>query len=245
MTTGRTGQFALAVLLAFGIGATTARAQSEGAPDNAAGNPQTDSLATASRRALAQKKEQSKAAKVYTNDNLPTNATISILGSAPGSSEAAPSAASNTGAGDQNNAQPTGASGSDNQKNDADSAALAEAKEKLASLKKDLDIDQRKYTLDQQSYLSNPNHESDNGTATSLQSEQDAISAKQDEVDAQQKVVESLQTKAQAAAPASNSSSSDSSAPASNGAVSTDTNTDSSTSSSPAVSARGTSITPN
>ncbi|HKV48493.1 MAG TPA: hypothetical protein VJN69_10415, partial [Candidatus Acidoferrales bacterium] len=66
------GHFALAMLLILGMCAITV------AQDNSqAAN--TDALAAAARRARQEHKDQAKAAKVYTNDNMPSNATISFV----------------------------------------------------------------------------------------------------------------------------------------------------------------------
>lgn len=46
--------------------------------------PQPDSLADAARRARAQKKEEPKTTKVFTNENIPSSASISTGGSASG-----------------------------------------------------------------------------------------------------------------------------------------------------------------
>jgi hypothetical protein len=64
---------------AQGAAAQTAT-PSGGAPTSAA--PQ-DQLAAASRRAKEQKKQAPKAVKVFTNENLPTDATISTVGTSP------------------------------------------------------------------------------------------------------------------------------------------------------------------
>ncbi|MGH9684732.1 MAG: hypothetical protein ACRD4S_14115 [Candidatus Acidiferrales bacterium] len=52
------------------------------------GAKQQDSLAAAARRAREQKKDAPKAAKVFTNDNIPTQGGISAVGEAPSSSSA-------------------------------------------------------------------------------------------------------------------------------------------------------------
>lgn len=54
--------------------------------------PQQESLADAARRAREQKKEAPKAAKVFTNDNLPTAGGISSVGQAPAEEKPAPGA---------------------------------------------------------------------------------------------------------------------------------------------------------
>lgn len=211
----KTGRFALAILLALGMGAiTVAQDNSEAAGQSS----NTDALAAAARRARQEHKEQSKAAKVYTNDNMPSNATISFVGSessAPAAKDAnapAPNAVkAPTPAAAQNAQTPSspslGAKMTPEQKKAADEAELATAKQQLEGAKKDLDIQQRKYALDQQTYMSNPNHDSDKAGEAALQTEQDNITAKKDEVDAAQKVVNDLEMRLGVSPTASDSSS--------------------------------------
>jgi hypothetical protein len=198
----KTGHLALAALLALSASAIATVAQDA---------TQQDSLAAASRRAREAKKTQPAATKVFTNDNLPTNGAVSVVGQPTSASAAEASANAASAPGGTAN-QPPSASSSATKA--ADSAALENAKAELTSAKKDLDVVQRKFALDQQSYLSNPNHDADTAGAASLQTQQDQISAKQDEVDAAQKVVDDLQAKAGASTPAEQDSSSPSETPA-------------------------------
>ncbi len=242
----RTGHFALAILLAFGMGAITASAQDNSAPTGqsaaSAGSQaaQPDPLAAAARRAREQQKNAPKAAKVFTNDNLPTNATISFVG-VPASS--APAANSGNAA---NASAAQAAAPESDEKRAQDETALASAKAQLQSEKKDLDIDQRKYALDDQMWMSSPNHEGDSEGAANLQNEQDAMSAKQDEVTAAQKVVADLEARLNTGSPApaatnnSSSGSSDSAASGSGGNGSSDASSSSTSTSSDAGSSTST-----
>ncbi|HKQ87288.1 MAG TPA: hypothetical protein VJS43_11045 [Candidatus Acidoferrales bacterium] len=219
----KTGHFALAMLLVLGMGAIT---MAQDNSQSAAQSSSTDPLAAAARRARQERKDQPKAAKVYTNDNLPTNATISFVGSepsasAPAAKDANAPAADATKATVPAAAESAQASGqglgdaakmTPEQKKAADQAALATAKQQLESAKTDLDLQQRKFALDQQSYMGNPNHDSDKSGAAALQTEQDNITAKQDEVDAAQRVVNDLETRLGVSTTASDSSSSGDSA---------------------------------
>ena len=204
----KTGHFACALLLVLGTGAIATLAQD-------AAQPQTDTLAAAARRAREEKKAQPSAAKVYTNDDLPTNATISYVGQPPAAAKTdnKANAATPAAPGAQSKDAKAAASAAAKSQLDADKAALASAKDQLKSAQTDLDIMQRKFALDQQSYLSNPNHSSDTGTAASLQSEQDSMSAKKDEVDAAKKVVDDLNAKIAAESNSSSSGGADNSAP--------------------------------
>jgi hypothetical protein len=252
----RTGHFALAILLAFGMGAITAAAQnnsaSAGQSAASAGSQtaQPDPLAAAARRAREAQKNEPKAAKVYTNDNLPTNATISVVGVPPSSTPAASNGANGQASNSGNAAAEQAAQPESDEKRAQDEAALASAKAQLESEKKDLDIDQRKYALDDQMWLSSPNHDGDSDGAANLQSEQDAIGAKQDEVTAAQKVVDDLEARLNTspAATTTNNSSSGNSNSGSSDSSSNDASASSNSSdagSSPATTAGGVSLSSN
>ena len=76
-----TGLLATLVIPASGW----SRAAAQGQPqDQSAQTPATqqDSIADAARRAKQQKPDNSKPSKVFTNDDLPTNASVSVSGSA-------------------------------------------------------------------------------------------------------------------------------------------------------------------
>ena len=69
-STMRIARWAFLLLLIAPLGAASARAQDQ----------QDDSLAAAARRAQDAKKDQSKAPKVYDNDNLPTTGAVNVIG---------------------------------------------------------------------------------------------------------------------------------------------------------------------
>lgn len=190
----KTGYFALVILLTFGGGATATKAQ-QAETANQAQSAEADPLAAAARHVREERKDQPKAAKVYTNDNLPTNGTISYVGPSASTSGTKDAGSSTADPAAANPNAKAGAKASGSEDKSADQAALARAKQQLESAKKDLDIEQRKFALDQQSYMSSPNHDSDKQTAVTLQTEQDDISAKKDEVDAAQKLVNDLEAK--------------------------------------------------
>jgi len=164
---------------------------------------QDDSMADAARRARDQKKDQAKPAKVWDNDNVPAaDRSVNVVGQ---SNEAGGDAANQQAATDAS-------AGSDSSKSEGKSpqdvaAALVElssAKDKLQTLKADLDVLQRKYTLDAQTYQSNPNPPADKPGADALANEQAEIAAKQQEVEDQQKRVDELDAKLKESAPSSN-----------------------------------------
>jgi len=152
---------------------------------------QDDSLAAAARRAQDAKKDQPKAAKVYDNDSIPTTGAVNVVGQEQSAG----------GTGDNSTAQTV------QETKPAPTAAelaglnsdAAAAKQRLADLKADLDIAQRKFTLDQQTYLSNPNHSMDRAGAATLDGEKSDIAAKADAVAAAEKALAAAQTKLDAA----------------------------------------------
>ncbi|MGB9070763.1 MAG: hypothetical protein WCC21_19530 [Candidatus Acidiferrales bacterium] len=152
---------------------------------------QDNSLAAAARRALEQKKEQPKAAKVWDNSNLPTSAPVSVVGQEP--------AANGSGATDTTNsttlaadAKPAPTAAEMAQLN----SELDAAKQRMADLKADLDVAQRKYALDQQTYYGKPNFLADKAGAAALAAEKSDIDAKADAVAAAEKLLASAQAKA-------------------------------------------------
>jgi hypothetical protein len=74
---------------------TSATASGAAADTSTAPAPQQDSLAEAARKAREQKKDAPKTAKVFTNDNLPTQGGISTVGksSEPAATDSSASAA--------------------------------------------------------------------------------------------------------------------------------------------------------
>lgn len=157
---------------------------------------QEDALAAAARRARAEKKDQPKATKVWDNDTISQiTGQINVVGEAPAAAPAAEAKppAGEGGPGAAGEAK-TEAKATGDEKS-AVEADLAAAKEKIASLKVDLDILQRKYTLDQQVFYGKPDYASDTAGAAALQDEQNQINSKQQEVTDAQKKIDELQEK--------------------------------------------------
>jgi hypothetical protein len=186
-------KWGLAILLASPIAIVPAvSAQSQDAAQSS--QPQ-DSLAAAARRAREEKKDQSKPAKVWDNDNIPSNpGAVSVVG------DANQGGAASSDQGAQGQGTPA-----DNKDKAAISAELDSDQQQLKSLKTDLDIAQRKLVLDQQVYYGKPDYSSDKAGGAALKDEQDQIAAKQQEIDDLQQKIDALQ--AQAAAAGSDSSS--------------------------------------
>ncbi|HXW55338.1 MAG TPA: hypothetical protein VEJ67_06295 [Candidatus Cybelea sp.] len=170
--------------------AKTQVASDKSGSSGATAQQQQDPLAAAARRAREEKKQQPKAAKVWTNDNIPsTPSNISVVGEG-GSVE---SDATETKA-DQGGAGPAQVNGSQSQEDRkvALETDLAAAKEQLKSVRTDWDILSRKYVLDQQTYYGKPDFASDTVGAVKLKDEEAEIASKKQDVDAAQKKVDDL-----------------------------------------------------
>jgi hypothetical protein len=186
--------WSLGILLVMPMGIAAGQAQP--ASQDAQAPAPTDSLAAAAKQAREAKKDQPKPARVWNDDTIPkSNAAISVVGQtradndsaagAPGDASAAPAAANGSaGAGG-------GAAGGAGSRAALESA-IANAKEKLATVKVDLDLLQRTYTLDSQMYYIKPDYASDTDGAAKLKDEQDQIAAKQQEMDDVQKKIDDL-----------------------------------------------------
>src|ERR1700735_4833176 len=167
-----------------------------------------DPVAEAARRAREQKKDETKAPHVWSNDDIPKTNGVSVVGETPaaGADAATGDAASGANpaavaAGAPNGDAAAPAQGAVPEKTGAIARELSAANEHLKSLKTDLDIAQRKYALDQQTYLSNPDHANDNAAAAALKDEEDQMAAKQQEIADQQKKVDEIQARLAASAP--------------------------------------------
>ncbi|MGH9712013.1 MAG: hypothetical protein ACRD5M_01780 [Candidatus Acidiferrales bacterium] len=169
----------LLVLLALPVGIASAQQQPQ---------QQTDSLAEAARRAREQKKDQAKATKVWDDDTVPkVPGGVNVVGQPVPSTDSNPPAANAPGAAA---AAPEEKSGKDVK---ALQASLASAKDRLQSVKTDLDILKRKYDLDSQMYYGKPNYVADTDGAAKIADEKSQVDAKQQEVDAAQKKVDEIE----------------------------------------------------
>lgn len=152
--------FLAAILLCFGS-ASIGRAQ-----DTSASNSGSQSLGDAARKARAQKKDSSKPAKVFTNEDMGgLKGTISVIGNEPVPASATDSTAEKN----DDTAQKTddkklanGADGKDAKKDAAKDegywrAKFAAARKALANDTKELDILQREYNLKLEQYSQDPN----------------------------------------------------------------------------------------
>ena len=182
------------LVLPMGIAAGQAQPPSQDAQAAAPGDP----LAAAARAAREAKKDQTKPARVWNDDTIPkSNGAISVVGQTPRDD------ADNAGAATGDAANATGAAtgsavaggggavGAGNR--GALGTSIQNAKDKLATIKVDLDLLQRTYTLDSQMYYVKPDFASDTAGAAKLKEEQDQITAKQQEMDEQQKKIDDLE----------------------------------------------------
>ena len=172
-------RYAVPALLAAALLPAAAFAQSQ----------DSQSVAEAARRAREKKKEQTKPAKVITDDTLDVkrgdvqSATAEQL-RIPGSPAAPAQATSSTatapaaGAADTSNPSETAAP-----KDGKEPKEVTELKEKVKQAESDLDLLNREYRLDQDSYFSKPDYANDTAGKQKLDDEKVQISNKQQEVD--------------------------------------------------------------
>ncbi|MFZ0522400.1 MAG: hypothetical protein WAL95_15345 [Candidatus Acidiferrales bacterium] len=182
--------WSLGILLILPVGFAAGQSQTPPPPphQDAQASSASTTLAEAAKRARDAKKDQAKPAHVWDNDTVPKAAgQISVVGETPATTDAdssAPAApADNSAAGAPAKTEGGGALKSQ----------ISDAKEKLATIKTDLDLLERTNTLDSQMYYGKPDYSSDTEGAAKLKAEQDQIAAKQQEMDDQQKKIDDLE----------------------------------------------------
>ena len=186
----------LGILLVMPMGIAAGQAQPP-SQDAQAPAP-TDSLAAAAKAAREAKKDQPKPARVWNDDTIPkSNDAISVVGKTPAddsaNAAAAPGDAANAAAAANGSAGAGGGAAVVAGCRAALETAIPNAKEKLATIKVDLDLLQRTYTLDSQMYYIKPDYASDTDGAAKLKDEQDQIAAKQQEMDEVQKKIDDME----------------------------------------------------
>ena len=152
---------------------------------------QDQSLAEKARQIREKEKTSPKASVVWTNQNLPTDAALSIVGQV--SSGAPSSAAQDSAAAAQNEKQAD--AGELESELTKLKAELADSKKDLKSAQKDLDLAQRLQKLDSDQHYSTPDYKGDQAGNAKLDADQKQVTAKQADVDAKQKKVDELQKK--------------------------------------------------
>jgi len=155
---------ALAAVLLVAGSVTLARAQDSAEPTSSS---QSDSLGDAARKARAQKKDPSKPAKVFTNEDVGSlKGTISVIGNEPAPGTGAfKTAEKNDDKKPANGADAKATNGADlkdakkEQPKDEPywRAKFAAARKTLADDTKELDILQREFNLKQEQYSQDPN----------------------------------------------------------------------------------------
>jgi len=186
--------WSLGILLSMPMGIAAGQAQ-PAAQDAQAPAPTpaaTDPLAAAAKAAREAKKDPTKPARVWNDDTIPkSNAAISVVGRTPADDADNAAAATSDAANGSAGAGGGAAVGAGNRA--ALETSIRNAKEKLATIKVDLDLLQRTYTLDSQMYYGKPDFGSDTEGAAKLKDEQDQIAAKQQEMDEQQKKIDDME----------------------------------------------------
>ena len=182
------------LVMPMGIAAGQAQPPSQEAPAPAP----TDALASAAKQAREAKKDQTKPARVWNDDTIPkSNDAISVVGKTPAedgdNAAAATGDSANAAAAANNSAGAGGGAAAGALLRGALETSVQNAKEKLATIKVDLDILQRTYTLDSQMYYIKPDYASDTEGAAKLKDEQDQIAAKQQEMDEEQKKIDDME----------------------------------------------------
>jgi type I restriction-modification system DNA methylase subunit len=197
-------RLSLGILLILPVGFAAGQSQTPPAPPQQQdAQSSSASLAEAAKRAREAKKDEQKPAHVWDNDTVPkAGAQISVVGEAPAGADTDNSAAGATADNSANGAtaakSPSKAGGEDKT---ALKSQLADAKERLSTLKTDLDLLERTYTLDSQMYYGKPDYSSDKEGAAKLKDEQDQIAAKQQEMDDQQQKIDELEAELAKVAP--------------------------------------------
>jgi hypothetical protein len=173
-------RLALAAILAAAIFPAVVFAQSQ----------DSQSVAEASRRARAQKKNAEKPPKVITDDTLvvkkgDVQSATAEQPKIPGSPEtpAQPAAGAATAQGGAS-ANPQGSKNvSEEEKSRGLLKQRVALKEKIKDAQSDLDLLQREYQLDQDSYFSNPDHANDTSGKEKLDAMKQQIANKQQELE--------------------------------------------------------------
>ncbi len=198
----RIAHLGLGILLVIPAGVMHAQSMS--------GQADTDPLAAAAKRTREAKTDPSKPARVWDNDTIPkAGQTISVVGQtsdapADGASETATTdGTANTVVAAGSGTATASTPGATNSPSEGAylQSRVANAKEKLASLRTDLDLMQRTLVLDSQMYYGKPDYSNDRAGAQKLADEQAQIASKQQSIDEQEKEIADLQALAAKDAP--------------------------------------------
>jgi hypothetical protein len=180
----RIANIAVAALLALPAGIATAQQQPSQTGQAAA---KQDPIVEAARQAQERKKDQAKAVKLWDNDNIPSKpGEVSVIGETPAPADASAATDSTAAAPSEAKPAPTRAEIESN---------VRDARQRLLTLKTDLDILQRTYDLDLQMYMSKPDYASDKEGAAKMADEKAQVDAKKQEIADLEKKIQDLQGK--------------------------------------------------
>jgi hypothetical protein len=165
----------------------TARAQSQG--------DSTPSVAEAARKARELKKENAKAARTITNDDLPAGPARDVANGAVSPTPAANGDEARPTTNEGGEKKPAAAANDEQakQKKAESAAELERAKKQLATALSELDIMQRKLALDSDSYYSKTDYASDKDGKANLDAEAQQINEKKQAVEELKAKVAELQ----------------------------------------------------
>jgi len=179
------------------VGTTAGEAAQQQIPTSAPASHTTPSLADVARQQHALHKNQPRTDMIWTNDNLPGAGGISVVGQPPEQfADASPPPESEVTENEEPVpateaipiARPTSAAQSDQAKR-----KLEDAKQRLASLRIDVNLAQREFALDQRQFDSNPNRPIDRGGEEKLRDDSHQVEEIQQEVTAAENEVARLE----------------------------------------------------
>lgn len=159
------------------------------------------SAADAARKSRDQKKQAAKSTHVWDDDNIPKTGGVSVVGSAAAPDANAAPAANNGGTNPASPSAPApapgaaGAGPATSKEQTQMQAAVQEAQEKIADLKKDVDISERRFGLDSDSYYGRPNYAADREAKRALDSEQAQLEDKKQQLHQAEQMLAELQAK--------------------------------------------------
>ena len=191
MTMRRWG-FVLVGLMAIG-GTASARPQAAEKP------PQNDSAAAAARKAREQKKAETKTARVWDNDNISMPAGgIEVVGpdaNAPATDANAAAATGDQTAGGGPAQDARGATGLSPAEVAHTQAAIKKAQEKIAELKQQADLAQRKYNLDAAMFYGKPDFAADKDGQKAINQEKGSLEDIKQQLQLTQQMLAELRAK--------------------------------------------------
>jgi hypothetical protein len=174
------------------LGLVTIAGVAAARPQAAESSTRTESAAEAARKAREQKKADTKTARVWDNDNIVMPAGgVEVIG--PDANAPATDANAGGATGDQPAAAAPAAISPEELAHAQ--AALKEAQEKIAELKQQIDLSQRKYNLDAAMYYGKPEYEADKDGQKAINQEKGSLDDKKQQLKLTQQMLAELQAK--------------------------------------------------